>query len=181
MAAYDAGGFNSIFPTAGSLRAPAGFVAPCHCPDPIPPLVDIASIDSTSADAGRLGVDVDAILDVPLRWGMTSGTRTLANGIARRLSTPAGSMPDDPNYGTDIRDYVNGGFTPTQLGQIRGAVESECLKDPRVQSASVDFSWIGASGTMKAVITIEIAEGTFTLVLAASALTVDMLDVGVLQ
>lgn len=142
-------------------------------PIPVPALVDTprSAVSTTGPD---FGVDVDAIVDVPLVWDLAQGLRNLGNQIARRLGTPSGSMPDDPAYGFDLRDYVNGGFTPPQIGQIRGGVVAECLKDDRVQAADVDFSWKGSCITVT--ITVDTADGPFVFVLEVSALTVDLLD-----
>ncbi len=182
MAALDAYAPDVGGSTTRSVRAPVGTVPICHCPDPILPLADVPSIDTgLGADAGSLGVDVNAITDVPLRWGMTSGWRNLGNALARRLETPQGSMPDDPNYGFDVRDYLNGGFTAPQIGQIRASSAAECLKDPRVQSVDIDFTWIAASSSIRVVLTVETADGPFTFVLDVSALTVEMLDTETIQ
>jgi hypothetical protein len=151
----------------------------CDCPPPVvatpPVLVDPQSSGNLSGP-GRFGIDVDAVLDVPLRWNLASGTRNLGNNLARRLGTVLGSMPDDPNYGFDLRDMLNGGFTPTQLGQLRASVVAECLKDPRVQDCQAAFSWNSPQAAFTATLTITTADGVFTFVLGVSDVSVALLD-----
>jgi len=153
---------------------------PCDCPPAPGPAAPPVLIDPQSSGnlsgPGRFGIDVDAILDVPLRWNLASGTRNLGNNLARRLGTVLGSMPDDPNYGFDLRDMLNGGFTPSQLGQLRAGVVAECLKDPRVQDCDAAFSWNSPLAAFTATLTIATADGTFTFVLGVDAVTVALLN-----
>ena len=64
-------------------------------------------------------------------------TRALAEAIVRRLDCPRGQLPDDPNYGIGLRQYLNRGTTDRELLNLAGQVRAELIKDDRIQSVSV--------------------------------------------
>lgn len=172
--------------TFGSDIGDFDFVADLsQCPLPpatgVPPVLVNPAASSISQGPGRFGTDIDAYFDVPIVWGLASGLRNLGNQLARRLSTVLGTMPDDPNYGFDVRDFLNGGFTTAQLGQIQSGASRECLKDPRVQDCAAIFSWNSPLAAMTVTLQITTADGTFEFVLGVSDLTVELLDASVVS
>lgn len=66
-----------------------------------------------------------------------TSTRALAEALLRRLDTPRGALPDDADYGRDLRAMVNRGVTTDDVRAIAGQVRSELEKDDRVDAARV--------------------------------------------
>jgi hypothetical protein len=117
--------------------------------------------------ATDFGVDVDARDDVPLRWGLCSGTKNLGNALVRRLLF--------------LRNYVNAGLTPDGLSELRKRVRDAVEADPRVLSlSSFGFSMESSTGTLTIEIVVDTADGPFALVLGVTSMTVDILNNGVL-
>lgn len=61
----------------------------------------------------------------------------IGEALLRRLTTPRGQLPDDPDYGFDIRGYCNRGVPTGELRELAGQIRSEVSKDDRVEDASV--------------------------------------------
>jgi phage baseplate assembly protein W len=123
-----------------------------------------------------LGHDLSCINDLSPDMAETSGRLVLAQGIARRLSTPRARLLDDPNYGFDLTQYVNDDLTKADIGRIQAGAQAECLKDERVLAAVVTII-VTAEGALVATVVLQDGEGPFTLVLAVSAVTVSLLTV----
>ena len=132
-----------------------------------------------TAPVQDLGTDVDARSDVPLRWGLVSGRSNLNDALARRFISLLGSMPDDPEYGLDLRDYLSAGLTPSGLAQLRNAIVTQAGADPRIQSVdSVDFTFNEGSNALTVVLGLSDGQGPFDLILGINAVTVEILDRG---
>lgn len=126
---------------------------------------------------GSLGTDLDVTTDIPLRWNLVTGNKNLGRALARRLSTPRGTLPWDPNYGFDLRGSLNAGLTQTELSQLRGAISSECEKDERVASASADVTYNYATSSLTVNITVTPVTGVaFALILLVTNVSVDVLN-----
>lgn len=139
-------------------------------PAPLPP-----SRGTSAADLdGTFGLDVSAIPDLDPMLALQGGRRVLAEAVARRLTTQRGSLFYAPDYGLDIRDYLNEGFTPSALFQAQSAIEAEVEKDERVISATVTLS-NPRPDTLRISIRIEAADGPFEMVLSIDQLTVQLL------
>jgi len=67
-------------------------------------------------------------------------TLAMAQAIVRRLDTPRGSLPDDQDYGIDVRSKLNKGMTDADVRALAGQIRSEILKDDRVDLVSVTVS-----------------------------------------
>lgn len=123
------------------------------------------------------GSDIVAIPDLDPTFSPVTGPRVVAQAIARRLSTPRGSLPFYPNYGIDVRDYLNERITVGSLAQIRRDVESECMADERVRSADVSAAHNTETGEMRLTVSGTTLDGPFSLVLGVSAVSVTLLSV----
>lgn len=55
----------------------------------------------------------------------------VAQSNYRRLRTPRGALPDDPNYGFDLVELLNRGLTVRSVQEIEGQVRGELEKDDR--------------------------------------------------
>lgn len=124
-----------------------------------------------------LGVGVACIFSVGPRFTLASEWDCLAQSLCRRLITPRGSMPWAPNDGTDIRDFLNHGSTPTGKFALETAAKLECEKDERVQTCDASASMNFFTNICTLTLQIVTAVGPFELVLLVDSLTIDILAV----
>jgi phage baseplate assembly protein W len=78
------------------------------------------------------GVDISRDLR-----GYTRGTVNLIDALRRRLETPRGALFYDPDYGFDLRQYVQAAFDDALRFEGESFIETECYKDERVDSVLV--------------------------------------------
>ena len=123
------------------------------------------------------GSDISCIFDSTPEFSEVSGLRVVAEAIARRHITPRGQLIKDPNYGSDMTRYLNADLSATDIAQISAESEAECVKDERVLAATTIVQ-VTPQGTLLLNITLTTADGPFTLVLAVSDVTVQLLTVG---
>lgn len=69
--------------------------------------------------------------------GVDDAEQILAEAILRRLDCPRGGLPDDPNYGYDVRGDLNRGMTTDEIRALAGRIRNEVEKDDRVDSVVV--------------------------------------------
>ncbi len=117
------------------------------------------------------------IFDFASDSAMVTGRQGLAEAIARRLVTTRGTLIDDPDYGFDVRDFVNDDIDARGLALIGAGVEAECLKDERVVHAVAAMSFL--AGVLVIAVSLIDTVGPFRLVLSVSDVTVSILQVGV--
>lgn len=102
-------------------------------------------------------------------------TIALAQAIVRRLDTPRGSLPDDKDFGIDLRSYANRGMTAADIQSLAGQIRSELLKDDRIDTLIVTVrpSSTGTSlGVELAVRPVDPQVGGFALTLSASSASI---------
>lgn len=122
-----------------------------------------------------LGVDLYGLDDVDEGERLVEEVEGLCQSIYRRLTTPRGSLLRVPNYGLDVRSFLGLEMTRPMQAQIGAQIRQEVLKDEQVQSCTVDVvSFTRETLTLR--IAGEAAEGPFRLTLAASAITVELLN-----
>lgn len=129
-----------------------------------------------------LGVDIDAVNDLPLRFNLVTGNKNLGNAIARRLTTTRGALSNispsyGPNYGFDIRQFLLSGQTPSTLTQMQVAISSEVEKDERVLSVSTTVIFNQQLQSAKVTIYVTTQSGPFQLILNVNQVTVDILAI----
>lgn len=112
-------------------------------------------------------LDIDAALTV------VSGWRNLGNALARRLTTPYGSLFYDPDYGYDLRALLNAAVRDT--GRIAARIVKEMLKDKRVARATADVRFDGDTITVHIGITPKGENPAFSMVMNVSQVTVETL------
>lgn len=61
----------------------------------------------------------------------------ITEALARRLDTPRGSLPDDLDYGLDLKGHCNRGITSAEVNSLAGRIRGEVTKDDRVGDATV--------------------------------------------
>lgn len=76
--------------------------------------------------------------DVRPDFGYVTGVDVVRQRIVRRLSTPRGTLREDPDFGIDLVEYANYGSTIESVMALRGAIIGELSKDETVLSLQVD-------------------------------------------
>ena len=111
-----------------------------------------------------------------------SGVDLVAQAYYRRLTTPRGTLiggEEEQNYGLNLMSLVGKAATPSFAASLPGKIENELLKDPRTESvsATVVSATSGPAVTYTIRIAAKTALGPFTLVLAVSAVSAEILGI----
>lgn len=122
------------------------------------------------------GSDISAVSDINPSMVLRSGPQVLADAIGRRLITPRGGLFYDPDYGLDVRAWLNESITESSGVELGSAIAAECEKDERIESAraTVDFNLL--EGRIRIAVELTTAEGPYRLVLSVSDVSVDILE-----
>jgi hypothetical protein len=121
---------------------PRPFVAPFGYDGPLPPSTPPILFSGVPPTLPRTvapsyyGTDI-SILNGDLAFVTQTGLQNLSNAILRRWQTPRGGLFYDPNYGTDLRDWVNAKLDPADQARLGGLAEDEAEKDERITQATV--------------------------------------------
>lgn len=123
--------------------------------------------EPATADLG-FGSDLACADDLDESFAELPGdsAQLVSEAVCRRLTTPRGSLLDDPDYGIDLRSYVNRGGTDAELNELRGIVTSEVSKDDRIETVSVVVTRAGTA--LDVAISGETAAGPFDLTLGVT-------------
>lgn len=116
-------------------------------------------------------------MDISTDFQVVSGRTALAQALLRRWTTDRGQLIDDPNYGDNLENYINDDMSIADIAKAQQAAVNEALKDERV----VDCTSIASfddSGVLTLEFTITDGDGPFSLTLAVTDVTVDLLTVG---
>ena len=117
------------------------------------------------------GSDISCVSDLDPNLTVVSGPLGVIQAVVRRLQTPRGFLWYDKNYGTDLRAFLNGKPSKFRIAQ---AIESEALKEERVQRADATVTITTDAITVELALTL--AEGTFDLTISVTALTVELIS-----
>jgi phage baseplate assembly protein W len=123
------------------------------------------------------GTDIACYPDLDGFGSLATGRTAVAQALARRLTTPRGSLFYDTNYGTDLRLYLSESFTQEAQSRVKAAVEAECSKDDRVSSCTANVTFNAVARTLKLSITIDLGDGPFAMTVAVTSLTLALLSV----
>lgn len=113
--------------------------------------------------------------DLDVGMAEVTGRTLLAQRLARRLTTPRGSVIDAPNDCVDIRLFMSTVSTPQGISATQGSVQNELQKDQGVLSATVAVAYSIQTSIMSITIQVQSAYGPFSLTLAVSAVTISIL------
>jgi len=118
-----------------------------------------------------------------LRLGQyVSGVRLVAEAAYRRLITPRGTLrggAGEAEYGLDLTDMIGSVRTKSDAKALAGMIRNELLKDERIATVDASVTPIadGITTTFSVVVLATTKEGPFSLNLAVSAVTVDILGI----
>lgn len=125
--------------------------------------------------ATNYGSDTYCITDIPLvDIQVTAPQQIIGQRVARRLTTPRGALGligDDGNFGFDVRQFFNAKLSPTEIATAQQQIADECLKDEQVGTATVELTYVAASGDVSIRVRMTSAAGPFAFVLQVSQLT----------
>ena len=122
------------------------------------------------------GFDVSTLNGLDPAFGLIGGPRAVAERLIRLVTTPRGSLAFYPNRCLDVRDWVRKRATQKDLQHFKAMVQAEWLKDEEVLAANVSVTYQPASQMLVFTGDIVLATGPFQLVLAVTAVTVELLS-----
>ncbi len=125
--------------------------------------------------SSSLGTDISVFPDLGKRFRLVSERANIAEAALKRLTTPRGKLHYAPDYGYDLRRFVNESSTPDVLTSVRANVTAELLKDARILSAVASVTYDDASEKLTVALALTDADGPFKLVLTATADLVELL------
>lgn len=111
------------------------------------------------------GSDISVFPDLDASFALRTGPHVVGEAVARRLITARGSLFYDPQYGFDTRMILNDAVPASRLGVIAAQIESEALKDERVQACSATLTQNVQAGTLRIQVLLTLASGPFQFVL----------------
>lgn len=120
----------------------------------------------------HLGSDFSCVEDLDPNLTPVEGRLGLAQACARRLITPTGGLFSAPDYGDDVRRYLNSITSSTPL-RIAATAEGECEKDERVNRADASVEIVGDSLAIEVRLTDD--EGPFDFTLNVDDLSAELI------
>lgn len=136
------------------------------------------------ATAAELALGKDVSCTTSRRTGRyATGARLVAEAFFRRLTTPRGMLrggEEEAFYGFDLTELVGSTKTRSDIASIPGRILAELQKDERAESIGVEVVEVAQpNGDLKLQITISArtADGPFELVIAATAVTAEILGI----
>ena len=122
------------------------------------------------------GTDVSLLESLNGSWPVRGGDAMYAEQTIRRITSRRGQLDFSPNDGIDVRDELREDMTADDVFYARQRVENELLKDERTDDADVQATYDPAAKRLELGLTLTKASGSFRLVVAVTALTVDLLS-----
>lgn len=123
------------------------------------------------------GHDLFCTDDIDLQGREVDGLTCLAQALYRRIISPRGSLIDDPNYGFDITRFLDDDMGKDDAARVGAGVDAELLKDERVVRSQTTATLV-TGGVLNLVTVVKPSTGpTFRLVVAATSVTVQLLQV----
>ncbi|MET0403045.1 MAG: hypothetical protein ABW123_11610 [Cystobacter sp.] len=137
-----------------------------------PPLVVSAEVD--------FGADISTFpdLDASLALSMSTSSvrKMVGEALCRRFCTARGALWAHPDYGEDLRAFLNEVITDEALHRCASAAELEAEQDERILSASAVVTYDAANEKLSLALEVETDVGPFEYLLAVDELTVTLID-----
>lgn len=115
----------------------------------------------------EFGFDISTFPDLDPRFRLISGPRVVVEAIARRLTTPRGSLLSDSDYGWDVRQLLLAEGDAKSDARALADIQAQAQADERVLSARVTLDRVGESLSITVRFTTQ--EGPFAFVLSVGA------------
>ena len=123
----------------------------------------------------RLIIGSDGSLDIDPAGLEVTGIAVLAQSLVMAQLTTHGALLAAPDQCVDLRSWLSKGMTTAEIQQLGATVQAQLLKDQRVKSANVQVQYQPSTSTITLFEQVTCALGPFTLTLAVSKVTVDVL------
>lgn len=123
------------------------------------------------------GTDIACTTSIGQRFQLVSGFINLANALVRRLITPRGTLDYAPDYGYDVRDWLNHDTGQASMFTLEAAIDAEMQKDERVQSSSSKVVPNRLAQTLTITVSIITAAGPFKFVTSVGNLNAIIVSV----
>lgn len=132
------------------------------------------------SDVSTFVLNDEGVADLDPYFRVITGFRVVAEAVARRWTSPKGSLWWDPDAGQDVRDRLNAKLDPSQVDELAASLAAEAEKDERVQRCSVLVTYEQAAKRLRirAAITLSDAE-SFQFVMSIDAVTAAVLGLEV--
>ncbi len=115
-----------------------------------------AAVATTPAAADGYGRDLVCFDDLTARLAETEpdGPEDLQQSAYHRITTRRGTVPDAPDYGRDVREYLHRATTRTQIEAAQGELANELRKDDRFAAVAVAITYTAVTRTMRVSVSI---------------------------
>lgn len=120
------------------------------------------------------GTDISTFPDLDPAFTVISGPRVVVEALARRLTTPRGSLVSDPDYGFDTRQLLHLDLSPREEARVLAQMQAQLEADERVLSASVQLVR-SAGDTLRIVVRFRTLDGPFAFTLAIAEVSTKLL------
>jgi hypothetical protein len=142
-------------------------------------LATLTRVTDPATEPLGYGSDLSCVVDVTDDFAELDpdSPEGISQSLVRRYMTPRGTLPDDADYGLDIRAWCNRGMTVLELRSLSAQMASEARKDDRIDDVRIDLGVALATSSIDCKIVITPADPrvqTFTLTFSAT-------DAGVLK
>lgn len=146
--------------------------------EPEPAVLPAVNETNYGKDISTFVLNPNGRYDLDPTFSPISGSRVVLEAVARRLVTQRGALSYDPNFGLDLRSWINSAHTESEIFAIGTAIESEAEKDERVSSAVADVQHDRTTSTLTVRLFVDLLTGErFRLVLAIDSVTAEILKV----
>lgn len=128
---------------------------------------------ATTPTASGYGIDLVCFDDIDPRMAETdpADLASLAQDCYHRITTTRGTIPDAPDFGVNVIEFLHRGTTPQELAAMGGQCESEIAKDDRVDAVTVTLD-VGIAAKSLAITVdvtpVDTAIGPFTLIVSVT-------------
>lgn len=124
----------------------------------------------------NFGTDIGAVPDLDPMMSEFTGRAVLVEALYRRYITPRGSLFYDPNYGYALFELLGDSLSASDLVLIQAEIAQEALKDERVAAARARCVYKSETRKLRVAVTLQDADGPFSLVLEADQVSVKILN-----
>jgi hypothetical protein len=103
--------------------------------------------DVSTFVGGRPGLDP--------QWTTISGDRVVVENVARRWLTPKGFFDDDPDFGEDVREYLQARQNSLTRARARMRLRAQALLEERVADCTVTVDSVGETLKIRGVVKVK--------------------------
>jgi hypothetical protein len=139
----------------------------------------LAALTTTSTVPNApFGYGSDLWCEDDLHPGMeevTDSALVIAQYAIRRLRTPPGALPDDPEWGIDLSAFCNRPTTNREHALLEGEIESELIDDDRVDEVRAHLWSNGNGGTLWVRLRITPVDSNYPITLTLSVSPIETL------